>query len=154
MNFYVEPIQASDFDKIIGQESQSFFSELLIKHPDRKHALVKTSKGRTGKLEDGTIVAICGVVEITEYLGEAWAYFSDDILKTKLSIVKAIKKFLKEQKHIRRIQATVDVMNPKAIRFAKAVGFKAESILKSYGPDGHDHIMFTIINRSLEWEVK
>ena len=39
-------------------------------------------------------------------------------------------------------------------KYAKVLGFKPESILKSYGPDGHDHVIFTIINRSLEWETQ
>ena len=38
--------------------------------------------------------------------------------------------------------------------FAEVLGFKPEGILQSYGPDGHDHLMMTIIRRNLNWEIK
>lgn len=151
--FTVEPIKPEHFDEIVAQESQTYFRDLLKANPEYKYATCQQSVGRTGRL-DGDIIAICGIIKIADYLGEGWAYFSPKINKVPLTLVKEIKKFLQGQKHMRRIQCTVDVHNYKAIKFAKALGFKFEGILRSYGPEGHDHAMFTIINRSLGWEVQ
>ena len=151
--FELETLKPEHFDEIVAQESQSYFKDYLIEHPEYKQIACKQSIGRTGRL-DGVIIGICGIIKITDYLGEGWAYFSTDLNKVPIRVIKEIRKFLKAQKHIRRIQCTVDVYNANAIKFAEILGFKYEGILQSYGPDGHDHAMFTIINRNLDWEVK
>jgi RimJ/RimL family protein N-acetyltransferase len=151
--FELEPLKPEHFDEIIGQDSQSYFTDIIAKHPDYKKIICNQSVGKTGRL-DGVIIGICGITKVTDYLGEGWAYFSPILPKARKSVVKAIREFLNSQKHIRRIQCTVDVYNHKAIRFAKVLGFKPESILQSYGPEGHDHMMFTIIHRNLDWEAK
>ena len=153
MKFELEDIKPEHFDEIIGQPNQSYFKDFLNANPSYKYKVCQNSIGKAGRL-DGVIIGICGVTQITSYLGEGWAYFSEELPKTSIKVIKSIRNFLKEQKHIRRIQCTVDVYNYSAIRFAEVVGFKPEAILKSFGPDGHDHIMFTIINRSLDWETK
>lgn len=151
--FTLEKLRPEHFDEIIAQESQSDFKELLLKHPEYKNLICQQSIGRAGRL-DNVIIAICGITRVTDYLGEGWAYFSPDLPKNSIRVIKEIKKFLQEQKHMRRLQCTVDIYNTKAIKFAEALGFKPEGILQCYGRDGHDHIMFTIINRSLDWEVR
>lgn len=151
--FELEKLRPEHFDEIEAQESQIYFKNMLITHPEYKKQICQQSIGRAGRL-DGVIIAICGITKVTDYLGEGWAYFSPSLPKNAIKVIKEIKNFLHSQKHIRRIQCTVDIYNTKAIRFAEVLGFKPESILQSYGPDGHDHIMFTIINRNLAWEVK
>ena len=153
MTFTLEPLKPTDFDEIVCQESQIGFRDLLNTHPEFKVQLCKRCIGRTGRL-DGVIIGICGISKITDYMGEGWAYFSDLVLTNPIRVVKEIRKFLKSQTHIRRIYCTVDVHNAKAIRFAETLGFKFEGILQAYGPEGHDHAMFTIINRNLEWETR
>lgn len=151
--FELEDLRPEHFDEIVAQDSQSYFRDLLNEHPEYKKQIYQQSIGQAGRL-DGVIIGICGITKVTPYLGEGWAYFSPNLPKAQLSAIKAIKDFIHKQKHIRRIQCTVDVYNHKAIRFAKTLGFKPEGILQSYGPEGHDHMMFTIINRNLDWETK
>lgn len=151
--FELEKLRPEHFDEIEAQSSQEYFKNTLIKHPEFKTMICQQSIGRAGRL-DGVIIAICGITRVADYLGEGWAYFSPELPKAPIKVIKEIKKFIQGQKHMRRIQCTVDIYNTKAIRFAEALGFKPEGILQSYGPDGHDHIMFTIINRNLDWEVK
>ena len=149
----LEDLKPEHFDEIIAQKSQVYFKKFLETHPKYKTDVCLHSIGKTGRL-DGVIIGICGLTKVTDYMSEGWAYFSESLPKMSLSVVREIRKFINAQKHIRRIQCTVDVYNTKAVKFAEALGFKPESILKSYGPEGHDHIMFTIIHRSLDWEVK
>lgn len=151
--FTLEPLRPEHFDEIIGQSSQSYFKDILIAHPEYKQQIYKQSSGQTGRL-DGVIIGICGITRLASYMGEGWAYFSEDLYKGQIKVIKAIKAFIDSQKQYRRIQCTVDVYNHKAIRFAEVLGFKPEGILQSYGPDGHDHLMMTIIRRNLNWEIK
>lgn len=153
MKLELEDLKPEHFDEIQAQATQTYFKDYLETHPKYKEEVVQRSVGKTGRL-DGVIIGICGIIKVTNYIGEGWAYFSTDLPKMSLSVVREIRKFLDSQKHIRRIQCTVDVYNTKAVKFAEALGFKAESILKCYGPEGHDHIMFTIIHRNLDWEAK
>lgn len=151
--FELENLRPEHFDEIIGQKSQAYFGEILAAHPEYKEQIYKQSSGQAGRL-DGVIIAVCGITKLTSYMGEGWAYFSEDLCKGKIQVIKAIKAFIDSQKQYRRIHCTVDVYNHKAIRFAKVLGFKPEGILQSYGPEGHDHMMFTIIRRNLDWETK
>ena len=153
MNFTLENIKPEHFDEIKGQASQEFFKNLLLRNPEYKYAICQNSIGKTGRL-DGVIIGICGITQISSYLGEGWAYFADTMPRGSIKVLKEIRKFIQAQKHIRRIQCTVDIHNHRALKYAEALGFKAEGILRAYGPEGHDHVMFTIINRSLEWEIQ
>lgn len=151
--FELEKLRPEHFDEIIGQESQSYFRDILRQHPEYKEQIYRQSSGQAGRL-DGVIIAVCGITKLASYMGEGWAYFSEDLPKGKIQVIKAIKAFIDSQKQYRRIQCTVDVYNHKAIRFAKCLGFKPEGILQSYGPEGHDYMMFTIIRRNLDWDLK
>lgn len=152
MTFSIENTKPEDFDEIIGQDSQAYFSTMLKQMPKYKQTLCQNSLTKTGRL-DGVIIGICGIIQITDYLGEGWAYFANTMPKGSIKVIKEIRSFLQSQKHIRRIQCTVDSHNFKALKYAQVLGFKPESILQSFGPEGHDHVMFTIINRSLKWEI-
>jgi len=153
MNFELEDIKPEHFDEITSQSSQIYYKEVLEKNPKHKYLVCQHSIGKTGRL-DGVIIGICGITQITSYMGEGWAYFADIMPKGSIKVIKEIRKFIQAQKHIRRIQCTVDIQNFNALKYARVLGFKPEGILKAYGPNGHDHVMFTIINRSLEWEAQ
>src|SRR5690606_19986480 len=43
---------------------------------------------------------------------------------------------------VRRIQATVDAECHRAIRWIERLGFEFEGRLRSYGPDGRDHLIY------------
>ena len=102
--FSLEKLRPEHFDEIIAQESQTYFKELLIKHPDYENTICQQCIGRAGRL-DGVIIAICGITQITEYLGEGWAYFSPDLPKGAIRVVKEIKKFIRQRARRRRIQS-------------------------------------------------
>lgn len=153
MEFNLEDIKPEHFDEIAGQPSQAIFKKILERSPRYKYAICQNSIGKTGRL-DGVIIGICGITQIASYLGEGWAYFADTMPKGSIKVIKEIRKFIQAQKHIRRIQCTVDIHNFSALKYARVLGFKPEGILRAFGPDGHDHVMFTIINRNLEWEAQ
>ena len=153
MQFELENIKPEHLDEIAAQSSQVYFKDLLEQNPSYKHAICQNSIGKTGRL-DGVIIGICGITQVASYLGEGWAYFADTMPKGSIKVIKEIRKFIQAQKHIRRIQCTVDICNFNALKYARVLGFKPEGILRAFGPEGHDHVMFTIINRNLEWEIQ
>lgn len=152
MEFTVEDTKPEHFNEIISQANQVYFRDMLEKTPKYKEIICQAGTSKTGRL-DGVIIGICGIIQITEYLGEGWAYFANTMPRASIRVIKEIKKFLQTQRYLRRIQCTVDAHNFNALKYAKALGFKPESILQAFGPEGHDHVMFTIINRNLEWEI-
>jgi len=46
---------------------------------------------------------------------------------------------------LKRLQLTVNATNLVAVRWANALGFTREGVLRSYGADGADHIVFARI---------
>ena len=102
MNYELERIRPSHFDEIKGQASQAYFGTLLEQHPEYKEMICKQSTGRAARL-DGVIIAICGITKVTEYMGEGWAYFAEDLPKGAKSVIRDIKAFIHAQKQYRII---------------------------------------------------
>jgi hypothetical protein len=48
---------------------------------------------------------------------------------------------LREREQLRRLEATVDSEDPKAIRWAQLMGLSVEGLLRAYGPQGEDYFM-------------
>lgn len=48
---------------------------------------------------------------------------------------------MQQRDHLRRMEATVDAGDPKAIRWAQRIGFRIEGLLRAYGPNGEDYFM-------------
>jgi len=94
---------------------------------------------------DGSIV-FCGGVILTGWnRGEAWTLMSDLFYKYPKSCYKICKNQLNEviKEHgLKRVQAVIDVDFEDGVRFAEHLGFEKEGILKSYGPEGEDMLMF------------
>lgn len=65
-----------------------------------------------------------------------------------LRVVREIRKQLAriaKQEDVFRIQATNIMADARSGRFLEALGFQAEGILRSYGPNREDHVMWSII---------
>lgn len=101
--------------------------------------------------DDGRCVAAGGIVIHWEGVGEAWLYLSDWIYPHALSFVKVIKERLEaiiREHRLVRVQTPLCALMPTNIRFARALGFRAEGVLRKYGPDGSDYIMHAIVRET------
>ncbi len=97
-------------------------------------------------IDNGHLVVSGGIFPIWNGTGEAWLIPSDDIPKYKLQIIKTLKNHIKtitEEDELHRLQATVRDDFDVAKRFIEFLGFKREGLLKNFGPDRCDHIMYS-----------
>lgn len=105
--------------------------------------LAKTSNGRTLVSADGkTILGVLGVVPMTPGVCEVFIIASEQQKDHPLTFARAIRKELFTLKaKFRRIQA---VSKPDAFhrRWLSWLGFLEEGLLKKYGLDGEDMLMW------------
>ena len=96
------------------------------------------------------IVCIEGVSPIWPGVAVAWSLTSDLIFKYPKSYYKATKQFMAaiiEDWKIHRLQATTYADDQVACNWLKHLGFEREGVMRSYGPDRSDHIMYAKVNQ-------
>jgi hypothetical protein len=100
-------------------------------------------------LVGGKLVTCSGIVLEKPYLGNAWAIFDKAFLEcdyqNKKDIINAIKDATERLEGLHRIQASTDVAFRRADIFLRKLGFKAEGIKRSYGPNGEDHNFYGLV---------
>lgn len=90
----------------------------------------------------GRIVCCFGLRDMWPGLVELWLLPGEGIdrhVRTLLVGARAILKDVISDSDIRRVQIAVKVEHEAAFRFAKALGFEVECILRKYGPEGADY---------------
>ena len=90
--------------------------------------------GWTGFAE-GRIIGACGIRPMWPGTGEAWGIFSPLLYKYRFSAVKYIRRgmtMLIENQGLQRVQATINASNPRALSFAKTLGFTEEGLMVKY----------------------
>ena len=100
-------------------------------------------------MEDGHLVGAAGIYRVWDGVGEAWLLPSERLLARPRKAVKAVRQFLDdiaERENFRRVQATTHADFHRGRRFLEWLGFEKEGLLRGYGPDVADHIMFARIS--------
>jgi len=95
--------------------------------------------------DDKQILACFGIIFVGPKTAEAWAMVGDDVKANAKSIHKAAKWCLEEahkRYEIRRLQAAISESRPTARRWAQKLGFRAESFMPKFGPDGETFIRY------------
>jgi len=101
---------------------------------------------------DGKIYACGGVYPVWKGVGQAWMIASGDYKKYKLNIGRYMKMAIDTaQKHFqfKRVQGTVRADHGEAADFLEWAGFEREGLLKCYGYNGQDHIMYARIDNGI-----
>jgi len=93
---------------------------------------------------NGRVVACAGIEKMWNGVGQAWALCVKDIGKIHMSPKDNRNKFLEIAKQFHRVQAPLRADLPSGISFARYMGFKQESIMKRYNPDGTDALMYVL----------
>ena len=99
-------------------------------------------------IEDGHLITSAGVYKVWDGVGEAWLLPSSRLLAKPRKAVKAVRSFLdnvSEREGFRRVQATTHADFARGRRFLEWLGFENEGVLRGYGPDGSDHIIYARI---------
>jgi len=95
-------------------------------------------------LYDGDVACCFGAVPIWKGVAEAWILTSYIVERNPISLTRGALRYfdnIATDMQLHRLQIVVDGSNLLALRWAKALKFEHEGLLKSYGPDGSDHYM-------------
>lgn len=106
--------------------------------------------GYTALDAENHVVGAAGLVRIFPGTWEGWAYTTPLFQKYGIQVHRMAKRMLDEhfaQPDVRRIQCIVDAKYYDAMRWAEALGFKCESYLVSYGPEGQPYAMFAMVKK-------
>lgn len=112
---------------------------------DYCNLLVSNSQAYTGRLENGEVVVIAGVANYWPGVGTAWLFASDLLYKYPKGVSSSIKRLLTTimiEEGYHRVQTPVKANNEIANRFIKWLGFNAEGLMKGYGVDKSDYILY------------
>jgi hypothetical protein len=91
-------------------------------------------------LARGRVIGCAGFLEQWSGRAIAWAMAGDIPTDSGPSILEKLKSVISEQTG--RIEFTAPTNNGAACGVAHALGFVEEGLMRSYGPDGSDHILF------------
>tara|TARA_R100001086_G_C11655628_1_gene208666 strand:+ start:102 stop:524 length:423 start_codon:yes stop_codon:yes gene_type:complete len=88
------------------------------------------------------VVAVGGIHEMWPGVGEGWVILSKHAPKWKLSLARYAKTLfgsILATTNLHRVQASIHMKDPDAIRFARWMGFEHEGVMYKFGPDGSDY---------------
>jgi hypothetical protein len=92
----------------------------------------------------GKAIAVLGVVNIWPGVGEMWSIFDNqarEIPATALRTGRSFGDIAIRYLQLHRLQITVRTDDNRAFRYAEAIGFKTESVMRKYGPDQVDYLL-------------
>jgi hypothetical protein len=93
----------------------------------------------------GRIIACWGYNKMWPGVAEAWLITSVDFVSLSVTVTRAAIRYFNKiaiQDQLKRLQITVNTENELAMRWAVALKFEKEGLLRNYGPSGSDHMMF------------
>jgi hypothetical protein len=92
----------------------------------------------------GRVAAIFGFVEIWNGLSEAWLIADDTARRTPLAFTKTaifVLDIAQISMRLHRLQITVRTTDKRAEKWARAIGFEPECVMRKYGPDQVDYFL-------------
>lgn len=96
-------------------------------------------------LMDGDdVVAAGGLIPIWSGRVLAWAIISKGA--NMWAVTRAAGEFLRRFQELPRIEATIDLTFPEAIRWIELLGFQREGTMRKCGPNGEDFAMYSRVN--------
>ena len=120
------------------------FMELVPGYSDSLKAASATGIACTAMLR-GKIACCFGVNKLWPGVGEGWMLTTDHVATAPVSLTRGAYRYfnlIATDMVLRRLQLTVNVENDLAVRWADALQFTPEGLLKNYGPDGANYRMY------------
>lgn len=96
----------------------------------------------------GNMVACFGSHEMWDGVTESWLIGSKHLNSVPITLTRMCRRYLDvvaREKRLHRMQITVDTQDKVAVRWAIALKFEYEGLLRKYGPHGSDFIIFSRI---------
>jgi len=131
------------------QAAQAYLQPLLLK-PEYGAAL--TGPDTWSGLLDGRIVGCAGILPQWPGRAIAWALLSHELCgRHFLRAHHQVLNVLRSAQHggMRRIETSVDAGFNAGHRWARALGFRPEGLMRAYSPEGRDHVLYACIGSRL-----
>lgn len=96
-------------------------------------------------LYKNTMACCFGTRPLWPGVAEAWMVGSVHLDSAPITLTRSCRRYMDyvaREQQLKRIQITCDTQDPLAVRWAIALKFEQEGVLRNYGPSGSDHIMF------------
>ena len=93
----------------------------------------------------GKIACCFGVNELWPGVAEGWMLTTNHVATAPVSLTRGAYRYfnlIATDMVLRRLQLTVNIENDLAVRWADALQFTPEGLLKHYGPDGSNYRMY------------
>jgi hypothetical protein len=117
--------------------------------PSIAQAYSKSTIAYSGVNALGKVFGCAGIITATPGVGFCWALFDADLVHSVPPswIYRVVKRGIDEafRSGFHRLQADCSSDNPLFEHFITNIGFKREGIMRKYGPDKKDHILFSIV---------
>ena len=92
------------------------------------------------------VLCLCGIALISRHVGEAWSVINHDLAKSHpLLLTRSVRQAIAitmKSHNLHRVQMTVHSASNEAVRWAFALGFTVEALMRKYGDDQSDHFLF------------
>ena len=99
-------------------------------------------------MQGDTVVAIGGIHVLWEGVGEGFCMLSKHAGRWQTSVARYAKTMFDgiiANNDLHRVQASINELDPEAIRFARWLGFKNEGMMPKYGPDGSNNHRMSMV---------
>jgi hypothetical protein len=122
---------------------------LVVARPDEVKDLLTTQAAMGGAVTvflNMEPIAIFGFVSIWKGVAETWLVPDEKVRKIPVTLTKVGYKVMdiaKISMGLHRIQLTVRTTDKRAEKWAHAIGFKCDGVLRKYGVDGVDYLMMS-----------
>ena len=93
----------------------------------------------------GKIICCFGYVKLWNQVAEMWMLTSNHIASHSVALTRGAQRHINHiasEEKLKRLQATVNTQHDLAMRWADALKFQREGVLRQYGADGADYMMF------------
>lgn len=102
--------------------------------------------GKFAVIHNDKAVCVFGVTAALPGVGQGWLVGTDDIGKCGVEVARAAKKTIATlfNTGVHRVQAYSADFHTQAHQWLELVGFKRESVMRSFGKDGSDFYCYTV----------
>ena len=143
----IVPFRPSHADKIELNDRELYYEGLVPNYRGYIAQMAEPGLSWAGVYNEQVVVCF-GVRTVWPGVGDAWLLSSPSVSAHALSVVRSARMIFADifkTEAFSRVHISVDSANDSAFKFAKALGFEVEGIMRQFGPDGSNYYMMARI---------
>ena len=140
IKFYLREFKDSDVDDMVIRDVYETSSKEIFLKLARSTASFSIVSIKTQQ-----VVCSISVMQFFRRVAEISMLCSNDFLSEKKDAIKFLRKgvdFVMDEFELDRVQCTIKASIPLAKKWISVLGFSEEGLMRKYGSDGSDHILF------------